>query len=96
MNRNEKIKMYKEFIKKHNLKPEDLVNGLREKTNDIDCGINNENYQTFKSISVPKVYGLDKLSSIEIDDFSIHLKTDDIKTTIIDGVCTYTAKELLK
>ena len=105
MNRNEMIKMYNEFIKKHNLKPEDLVigagsglllYGLREKTNDIDCDVNNENYQTFKSIGIPKVYDLDKLPSIEIDDFSIHLKTDDIEITIIDGVCTYTVKELLK
>lgn len=96
---------YKAFLSRHNLKPTDLMvgagaglmlYGLRDIITDIDCNVNEANYERFKSLGRLKYYDQSRPPSIEIGVFSLHLSDMTTPSELVNGIYTYTPKELLK
>jgi len=105
MNKQEIIKEYNMFLKKYNLMPCDfilgaggacLMHGIRTETGDMDMDVSSYFFNTLLSTNKYKTHYFGNVLVLEYSSkIDLHANTKHHETIIIEGVCCYSANELL-
>jgi hypothetical protein len=73
-----------------------LLLGIRKETRDLDLGVPHFIYKELSKMVKPKPTGIGTYCIPVFPDTDIHILDKSIQTTVIEGVTTYTAEEVLK
>ena len=112
MNRNEFIRVYKDFLKKTGMRPEEavvgsggtcLMLGLRKETADMDMSVSWEHFNAFLKSRKYKTHTFDaggERGIVTVIEWSgvidIHGDAMAAPTIIVDGVCCWSAEYTLE